>query len=64
MPLAQLTLLSLVLYTTAIPRENFYPFGEDVGDSKVDHSATFTLGDDRFEVSLNIKLSGACTSEL
>ena len=57
MPLALLLLLSLTglfACTTAIPLEEFYPYGEVNGDHKVgphSFSASIVFGDEELEVS-------------
>ena len=50
-----LLLMSMFLCTTAIPLEDFYSYGPDVGDSKVDpainHNGHISFGDVNVTVS-------------
>ena len=52
MPLAQLLiLLPLLVYTAAIPLEEFYPFGTDAGDALKNCSFQVSFGDNDVYVS-------------
>ena len=53
MSLAELLLLSLFVYTAAIPLKKFYPFGLDARDTFENESFTFFFGDQLTTVSNN-----------
>ena len=53
MSLAEFLLLSLFVYTAAIPLQKFYPFGPDARDAFENDSATFFFGDELTTVSNN-----------
>ena len=51
MPLAQFLLLSLLVYTAAIPLRKFYSFGTDAGDQILNGNVSILIGDDQLMVT-------------
>ena len=58
MPLAELLLLSLLVYTTAIPLRKFYSFGTDAGDEILNENVTILIGDDQLMVLFTTSVIG------